>query len=166
MYIFLFLLWVILNGKFNLEIVVFGLIISAAVYWFMCKFMNYSVKHEIGIIKSLPGIVTYLIGLLIEIIKANLATAAMILRFDEEPEPVLATFTSDLETDTADVILANSITLTPGTITVELEDGDFMVHALDESFAAGLSSSDFVTRLKRLEAQNDELKERKEKKNV
>ena len=50
------------------------------------------------------------------------------------------------------MILANSITLTPGTITVSLEGNDFYVHCLDKEFAEGIDSSAFVELLQKMEA--------------
>ena len=46
MYLLYFLLWVIFNGSFTLEICIFGLIIAAAIFAFTCRFMDYSVKRE------------------------------------------------------------------------------------------------------------------------
>ncbi|MCQ2508161.1 MAG: Na+/H+ antiporter subunit E [Dorea sp.] len=151
MYIVLFVLWVMLNGKLNLEIALFGLVISAALYWFICKFMGYSLDMELAVAKCGISLTKYIVLLIVEIIKANLATAKMILTFEEEPVPVLVKFKSDLKTQAAQTLLANSITLTPGTITVELEDGDYLVHALDESFAVDIDKSSFVDALEALE---------------
>ncbi len=162
MYIALFILWVMLNGKLNLEITIFGLVISAALYWFLCKFMDYNYKRELVVVKCAGSLLKYVVLLVVEIILANLATAKMILNFEEEPEPVLVKFKSDLKTQSAQTLLANSITLTPGTITVELEDGDFLVHALDESYAVDIDKSSFVDALDALE----EEAERKGLKNV
>ena len=152
MYIILFLFWVILNGKFNLEIALFGLVISAALYWFICKFMNYSMEWEMHVLKAFGGIVSYVFFLAVEIIKANLAVVHVILQFDSEPEPMMAEFTADLKTTTGRVLLANSITLTPGTITVELEDDSYLVHGLEPEYLEGIHESDFVRRIKKLEA--------------
>lgn len=152
MYIILFLFWVILNGKFNLEIALFGLVISAALYWFICKFMNYSMEWEMHVLKAFGGIVSYVFFLAVEIIKANLAVVHVILQFDSEPEPMMAEFTADLKNTTGRVLLANSITLTPGTITVELEDNSYLVHGLEPEYLEGIHESDFVRRIKKLEA--------------
>ena len=67
-------------------------------------------------------------------------------------EPQLVHFTSDLKSEMAKVILANSITLTPGTITVSLEGSDFYVHCLDREFAEGMEHSVFVELLEKMEA--------------
>ena len=89
--------------------------------------------------------------LLKEIVKANLTVTHMILTQKEVMEPVIVTFKTKLQTETAKVILANSITLTPGTITVSLEEDEFVVHCLDKSLAEGIESSCFVELLERME---------------
>ena len=48
-------------------------------------------------------------------------------------------------------MLANAITLTPGTITVSLEDNRYTVHCLDESMAEGMNESVFVDYIEKLE---------------
>ena len=66
-------------------------------------------------------------------------------------EPCLVRFRTDLRTEPARVALANSITLTPGTLTVSLEGNDLLVHALDREMARGLDDSIFVRQLRRME---------------
>ena len=75
----------------------------------------------------------------------------MILSEKEEPEPALVHFTADMQTRTGRALLANAITLTPGTITVTLQDADYVVHCLDESLAVGMDHSIFVELLEDLE---------------
>ncbi|MCD8327405.1 MAG: Na+/H+ antiporter subunit E [Lachnospiraceae bacterium] len=86
-----------------------------------------------------------------EILKANVTLCGIILNLYQKPEPVLVTFHSSLKTDMARAVLANSITLTPGTITVNLEEDEFTVHCLDRSMAQGLDSSVFVKLLEKME---------------
>ena len=150
-FLFLFVLWVIWNGKITLEIIVLGIMICGALYFFISKFMGYSLETERKALRCLGKAVRYLWFLLVEIIKANLDTARMILAFDTEPEPVLVTFRTELHTETGQVILANSITLTPGTLTVDLHDGEFLVHCLDEGFSEGMEQSEFIERIRELE---------------
>ncbi len=66
-------------------------------------------------------------------------------------EPVIVHLHTNLKTETARVILANSITLTPGTITVSLTDQDLLVHCLDKSLSDGMEDSVFVRLLEKLE---------------
>lgn len=152
MWLVLFVFWIILNGKVNPEIIFLGILMSSAVYLFLYKFMGLHPKKERAAFKSLWGIIKYLVFLTVEVVKANLATAKIILNFEEEPEPVLVKFHTDLQTGAANTALANSITLTPGTITVALsKHSGYVVHALDKDFARGIDRCDFVTKLTALE---------------
>ena len=75
----------------------------------------------------------------------------MILTRKEVMEPVIVHVPVDLKSETARVVLANSITLTPGTITVALEDNDLLVHCLDKSLAEGMEDSEFIRLLRKME---------------
>lgn len=151
MYILFFLIWVIFNGQFTLEIAAFGVVIAGLMYAFICKFMNYSPKTDILIAKKLVYILQYAFVLVKEIIKANFAVIKMITSSRYELEPAVVRFKTDLQTMPARIVLANSITLTPGTITVSLEGDEYVVHCLDKELAEGINTSVFVTLLKRLE---------------
>lgn len=69
-----------------------------------------------------------------------------------EIEPVLVQFKTDLKSDVSRVTLANSITLTPGTITVSLKEDEYLVHCLDKDLSEGMEDSAFVKRLRRMES--------------
>lgn len=144
MYLLYFLLWVIFNGNFTLEICIFGLIIAGAIFAFTCKFMDYSVEKEKANIRKIFKFIRYCCVLVMEIVKANFAVIHMILSEKEEPEPALVNFHSDMETSVGKALLANAITLTPGTITVSLENSEYVVHCLDEDLAVGMDDSVFV----------------------
>ena len=146
-----FLLWVIYNGSFTLEICVFGVIISSALFAFCCKFMDHSMRKEILIYKKSFLFVRYIILLIKEIVKANFVVIQMILSQREEIQPKLVSFHSDLRTTAGKVFLANAITLTPGTITVTLEGDEYTVHCLDESLADGMNDSVFVDYIRKME---------------
>lgn len=151
MLVLFFLLWVIFNGSFTLEICIFGIVISVALFAFICNFMDFSLKKEIRLYKKSFLFVRYIFLLVKEIVKANFGVILMILNQREEIQPALVTFHSDLKTVTGKAFLANAITLTPGTITVFLEKDQYAVHCLDESLAEGLNDSEFVEYIKKLE---------------
>lgn len=151
MFILIILLWILFNGQLTLEIFLFGLIFAIAIYAFLCKFFNFSIKKDIGFLKKTAYIIEYLLVLFVEIVKANIVAAKLILSSKYEVEPVVVKFKSNLKSETARVILANSITLTPGTITVRLQYDEFTVHCLDKTLAAGLNDSIFVKLLERME---------------
>ncbi|MBQ7563442.1 MAG: Na+/H+ antiporter subunit E [Lachnospiraceae bacterium] len=151
MYLVLVVLWIIFNGQFTVEILLFGLGISAVVYWFMCKFLDFSVAKDLLMLKELILFLWYAENLIVEILKANVQTFRILMSNQFEPEPVIVKFRTDLETTTARVLLANSITLTPGTITVSLEDNEYLVHCLDKELAEGIEDSSFVKILHKME---------------
>lgn len=144
-------MWVIFNGQLTLEIALFGLGIAAVMYAFICRFMEYSWKKDVRAGKCLFLILVYALVLVREIFKANLQTTRLILDRKKKKCPVLVNFRTDLRTKTARVVLANSITLTPGTITVSLDEDEYVVHCLDRTMAQGLEDSVFVRLLKRME---------------
>lgn len=151
MFLLYFLLWVIFNGNFTLEIAVFGVVIAAAVFAFTCKFADYSIEKEKMLFRNLFRICRYVVVLVIEIVKANFAVVRLILSEEEEVEPALVSFRADLKTAAGRSALANAITLTPGTITVLLEDNVYTVHCLDETLAEGINESVFVEMMKEIE---------------
>ena len=151
MFICFFALWVVLNGRWTTEIGVFGLVFAALAYAFTWKYMGYSPKVDFALLLRVPSAVRYGVNLVVEIVKANLAVCYLILTRREVPEPVLVKVHTNLKTETARVILANSITLTPGTITVSLAGQELLVHCLDQSLAEGMEDSEFVRLLEAME---------------
>ncbi len=147
----LFALWLVFNGKVTTEIVLFGIVLSVAVYLFCWKFLEYSPKRELLALRLLPQGIGYFFVLVWEVIKANCAAISLIVSPKYEVEPVLVTFRTELKTDLARTVLANSITLTPGTITVELTEDEFKVHCLDKEMAEGMEDSVFVRLLLKME---------------
>lgn len=151
MFLLYFILWIIFNGNITLEICLFGLVIAAVIFAFVCRFMDYSIRKEIKNYKKVLKFLRYVGILVIEIVKANFAVIHMILSEKEELEPVLVSFKSNMKTPAGRAFLANAITLTPGTITVSLEGTDYVVHCLDKELAEGMDSSVFVELLTDME---------------
>ena len=152
MYFLLLLLWMIFNGRVTLEVFLFGVVICGWLYWFISKHMGYNYRDEIRFAKKIPLYLKYALTLWWEIVKANIDVIKIVLSPKMEIEPAIVTFRTDLESEAAQVMLANSITLTPGTYTAGLENGEFVVQALDKSkFGEGLDDSVFVKQLRRLE---------------
>ena len=152
MFLVFLLLWIVFNGRITVEILLIGILLCAALFAFCCKFMNYSVKRDLKMFRLLPMAIQYILILILEILKANRQVLFFIMTPRYQVEPQLVHFTSDLKSEMAKVILANSITLTPGTITVSLEGNEFYVHCLDKEFAEGLENSIFEELLKKMEA--------------
>ena len=151
MLLLFFLAWIVFNGRLTLEIALFGIVVAGAVFAFVCKFMDYSLQKERRFYKKLPIFLQYVYYLAKEVISANLAVCRIILTRKEQVEPVLVHIHTNLKTETGRMLLANSITLTPGTITVSMTDGDLLVHCLDTSLSKGIEDSVFVHLLQKLE---------------
>ena len=151
MLLLLFLAWIIFNGRVTVEIVLFGVVIAVLIFAFICRFMDYSISKELKFYKKAPLFCKYVWLLVKEIIKANISVCRMILTRKEIMEPVIVKVHTNLRTEIARVILANSITLTPGTITVSVTERELLVHCLDKSLAEGMEDSVFVKLLEKME---------------
>ncbi len=151
MYLLLFGFWVLLNGQWTVEIAIVGAVVCAALYAFMVVFMGYSPRREARIAARLPRIIGYFLYLLGEVFKAGFATVRLIWSPRLEIEPRVTSFHTRLRTDAGKVVLANSITMTPGTITVDVDGDTFLIHCLDESFDVGQFGFEMEDRVARLE---------------
>ncbi|MEL7127969.1 MAG: Na+/H+ antiporter subunit E [Pseudomonadota bacterium] len=81
------------------------------------------------------GLLLYLPWLIWEIIKSNITVIRACLRADMDINPALVKVKTVCESDLAKVLFANSITLTPGTVTISVERDRLLVHALYEDTA-------------------------------
>ena len=144
-----FLLWIIFNGKITLEIVLFGIAITGIVGAFAYKVVGYPVSADIQVLRNMHWFVLYILDLIWEIIKAAVSVMGLIFHA-EDPDPVIIEFHSGFDSRLKNVLLANSITLTPGTITVFQEGDHFVVHCLRPEYAEGMEESTFIRLLRRV----------------
>jgi len=152
MYILVFAFWLLLCGKITLETILIGLFITIVLALVIYKLFDYSYKQELLFLKKLPVICIYGFVLLWEILKANLLVARFILFRKYKISPTLITFHADVRTNIGCFLLANSITLTPGTITVKNEGNLFTVHCLDASMLDTSENSVFQRWIRRMES--------------
>ena len=150
MLVVLFALWIIFNGQLTLETAAFGGVFSLAVFLFMIKFMDYSITIEKNIYRLSPRLAAYLGLLIVEIIKSSLNLLPYVFG-KKTPNPLLLKFHTPLKTDFCKILLANSVTLTPGTITENVKEDMFRVHCLDRSMADGIERSSFIKALCKME---------------
>ena len=150
LFILLWLFFVLLSGRLTLEIALFGAAVAGLALLFACRYADWSLKREKEFLLRLPRLLVYGLYLLKEIVKANLTTLRRVYS-RHEVEPAIVTFRTPLKHEWAQVLLANSITLTPGTITLLLKDGELTVHCLDRSDAGSLEGSDMEARIAKLE---------------
>ena len=142
-FVILFVFWLILSGHYEAEHIFLG-VLSAGLITFLTNDLFYFLYHhgrhkEIDnrlIFLQLWRFLAYIPWLLIKIMKSNIQVAYLVLHPRMPIEPVLLQFRTRLRRSIAQVIVANSITLTPGTITVSLEDGEYIIHTLEPSSAS------------------------------
>ena len=151
MFLLLFAFWVLLMGAWTTEIAVVGLVVSGLVYAFSCAFMGYSPKKEWSIAKRLGRIVRYFAYLVGEIFKSAWAVIKLVWSPKLVAEPKLTSFRTRLKTDAGKVVLANSITMTPGTITVDIRGDKFLIHCLDAGFDMGQEGFEMEERVMQVE---------------
>ncbi len=147
----LFLIWLILNGRVTWEVVLVGAAVSAAIYALALRFTEYSWALDRRVMRAALLLPAYLLVLIWSIVKSSLTVARVILNRRIPLQKTLTTVEIDLRTDMARMVLANSITLTPGTITVQVEGRRFTVHCLSRELLNGIESGAFVRLLRRME---------------
>ena len=150
MFIFLFFLWLILNGKATPELIVTGIVLSALVCLFLNKTLGYTFGNDMRILRNAPLLLLYFAVLVCEIIKASLQVMWFALCTRKKPDPVLMEFHSGLKGRFQNELVANSITLTPGTYTVFLEGDRFVVHCLRKEYADNFDDLIFVRLISKL----------------
>lgn len=146
-----FALWIILNGRFTWEIAAFGAALTGALYWFCVRFLEYDPRRDLRRVRIIPDALCYLGTLVKEIVLSNFALIRIVYG-RKKIRPQLVTFHTPVKNAALQAVLADSITVTPGTITVLLENGDLTVHCLDESFAQGIDDLSFQRMLLAMEA--------------
>lgn len=139
------LLWILLSGHFDPLLLTFGVVSVAFVCW-MAERMRV-VDGESYPFALMPRLSVFWLWLLKEIVKSNFDTAYRVLGPKSAVAPKVFDAPASQQSDLGIVIHANSITLTPGTVSLELGDGTINVHALHADVAKGLIDSGMNARV-------------------
>ena len=146
----LFAFWLLLSGFFTAFLMLAGVGASLAVVLFARR-MDV-VDHEGHPVHLAPhALLVYWPWLFKEIAKSALTVAAIIVRPSLPISPTLVRVRATQKTDVGRTVFANSITLTPGTISVEVGREEFLVHALTREGARELSAGDMDRRVTEFE---------------
>ena len=138
LFIALFGFWLLMSGYYTPLILSLGVISCL-----LCVYLTIKGKfldNETLPIYFFPRLIQYTIWLIKEILKSNITTAKVIIMKSEEPE--LFSVKASQKTNEGKVTYANSITLTPGTVTTQIKNDIFEVHALTKDFGDDVRSSD------------------------
>lgn len=141
-------LWILLCGKFTLEILAFGVIIYFLIFIFSRKYLGHTLRIELGMIRNCWNFIRFTSLLVWEIIKANIQVIKIVLSPKIEIDPEIIYFKPKLKTSFCRAVLANAITLTPGTITVDVANDLYCVHAIDAGLCEGIDDSIFARKLR------------------
>ena len=152
MYLLLFCLWLILNGSVTLEIVLFGAAITAAIGLLSYALFGYTPKKDLRFLRRIPLFAAYLCVLVFEIVRSNVVMIRLIWRRHRKVQKNLVVFDTDLKTRFGRFLLANSITLTPGTITVRVEENRFTVHCMSRDMIDEINDGALVKLIRKMEA--------------
>ena len=154
MYILIYAIWLILNDHYTAEVCLLGLVLTVLLGGLLYVLFGYTPKKDVRILKKVPLFAGYLAVLFIEIIKANFTVLFCILSSRRDLSPTIVVFHSGLRTSFGRFVLANSITLTPGTITVEVDDKKDLltVHCIKRELLDISENALFIRLIRRLEA--------------
>jgi multicomponent Na+:H+ antiporter subunit E len=146
--------WILLSGFFDLFHFTEGAICSALVAYLshdlLFRESNLRQRHMTG-----KNFVLYLPWLLYQIYLANLHVVYLVLSPRMPIDPKIIRFKTKFRGDLTFVTMANSITLTPGTITLDIRDGEFYVHAISKKVADDLLGGEMQDRVAKIYGEGD-----------
>ena len=142
--------WLINSGHFDGLLLGLGLFSVVLVILIDLRMERIDAEYQPPIMSSLR-LPFYLLWLAGEIFKSNIEVVRCIWQRRPAISPAVFTVKASQKTDLGKVLYANSITMTPGTVTLEIKDGEFEVHALTRSAAEGLKTGAMDRQVRRLE---------------
>ena len=149
-FVSIFVFWFILSGLIAPFMLFLGLVSTAFVIYIMNRmdlideeisFHNFSAK----------GLLLYIPWLFKEIIISNIKVCLYIVIPNRKINPQIIKIKSSQISDLGHVLYANSITLTPGTVTIDVDGDIFTVHTLDDQFKESLESNEMDRKIKSTE---------------
>jgi multicomponent Na+:H+ antiporter subunit E len=140
--------WLLWSGLYKPLLIGLG-IFSCVLSVYLAHRMGFF-RHQalLGLIPRLPG---YWLWLLREIIISSLEVAKLILKPSLSISPTVVVLEAETKTDVGQVILGNSITLSPGTVTLDLHEGKLLIHCLTSESATEILKGEANRRAAALE---------------
>jgi multicomponent Na+:H+ antiporter subunit E len=155
--------WVVLSGRFQTKYLLIGAICALVV-----TFLTQDLVHPKNLQKTKSDDASrsfllsawryccYSLWLMWSVVQSNLEVAYLVLHPKMPIRPGLLRFTTKLRSQMGQIILANSITLTPGTITVDFHDGTYTIHALVPNAAGALVDAKMQSKLEGIFGEREE----------
>lgn len=144
----LYLFWIILSGRFEADLLIIGAVCSALVALICLPMMKVTAKGKVFFITDVNPVrlVMYLIWLFKEIFVSAVDVCRTVI-FGGRVSPQMVCIRCGFENPTATVFLINSVTLTPGSIAVDIKEDEIMIHALTDSAAEAILSGEMMNRV-------------------
>ncbi|UCE90497.1 MAG: Na+/H+ antiporter subunit E [Pseudomonadota bacterium] len=144
----LYVFWLLLSGFFTAQLLILG-VVSVVLVVFVANRMD-AVDHEGHPLNLTSGAPAYWAWLLVETIKSNIDVARCIWQRRPAISPTMIRVTATQGSALGRTVYANSITLTPGTITTDVMGNEFEVHALTREAAAAVEEGEMDRRVSRI----------------
>ena len=148
--LFLFVIWLLLSGHYTTLLISLG-VVSTLVVLILARRVHV-IDREIQPVLLKPSVSLYWGWLAGEIIKSNLDVARRIVSPRLPISPRVLTVRASQKSELGRVTYANSITLVPGTVTMDVDEDVFTVHALTQAAAEDLETGEMDQRVKNVEA--------------
>ena len=149
LFVILLILWLLMSGHYSLLIISLG-IISSALCVYLAKRANIIDNESLPLL-FFPRLSNYLLWLFKEIFNSNIATAKVIITNKIDPE--IFTIKVSQLSEVGKATYANSITLTPGTVTTQIDKDTFEVHALNSDFGDDVRKGEMDKKVSWLEGE-------------
>jgi len=151
MFLIFLVIWFVLNGRFSIDVLIAGVAVSAVLALICYQIMGFSLKNIKAFLYKSIALSGYGLYLVKEVFLSTLKMIDIVLNPNAKISPCLIKFKPNLHTKPARILLANSITLTPGTITADLDGEDFWVHTISKDMITDISSNEMTDRIMALE---------------
>lgn len=147
--VFLAIAWLLWSGIYKPMVLGLG-VFSVAVVTYLAVRMNFF-SHTDGLQYMIWRLPFYWAWLLKEILKSAYHVARIVLSPSLPIKPRIVRIVSERDQEMPQVILGNSITLSPGTVTIDIDGSQILVHCINDATAEDLKSGELQRRVDRLE---------------
>ncbi len=145
----LMLFWLAITGSLKLVDVALGVVFSLILGVWAARYL-WGEDAPVLTLRQAGRFVPYFGRLLWDIVVASVQVAEVVLDPRMPMAPIVIAHRTSFSRDVSRVAFANSITLTPGTLTVDVEGNTFYIHCIDERFADDIASGNLERRIMRV----------------
>jgi multicomponent Na+:H+ antiporter subunit E len=144
-FVLLMAAWLAWSGLFKPLLISLG-VVSCIIVLILADRMRFH-DRDLRFLAVLHRLPAYWVWLTIEMIKSNIDVVRIVLSPRPDISPTVVTLEALAQSDLGRVTLGNSITLTPGTVTIDLQDGRLTVHCLTRAGATQLAGGEMNRRV-------------------